>query len=463
MPANHTIKKFSRTISGVTPVAVMTMPIRCPGECVFCPTYAEAPKSYTPESPAVLRAKSCDYDAAKQVELRLKILSEMGHPADKIELIVMGGTFLSYPEEYQYSFIKSCYDAMNGWLSASLDEAKQINETALHRCVGLCIETRPDWCGEREMQRMLEFGTTRVELGVQTLDDDIYNLVRRGHKVNDVIKATRLLKNHGIKVYYHWMPGLPGSSIVRDLELSSKMFNETDFRPDGLKLYPTLVVSETELEKWYLAGKYTPYSMEAMVDLLIDIKKMVPKYVRIPRVMRDIPSKFIVAGCKDLALRSSVQLSMKTKNVQCQCIRCREYGHRTRDGWLIGEPGLHRFDYDASGGKEIFLSFEDNQATLFGLLRLRIDISGEDVYPAMVREIHVFGTEVPIGEQNRLAAQHKGLGTQLLKEAERIACEEFAIGKIAVISGVGARSYFRTEFGYSLEGQYMVKSLKQDA
>ncbi|MCX6004607.1 MAG: tRNA uridine(34) 5-carboxymethylaminomethyl modification radical SAM/GNAT enzyme Elp3, partial [Chloroflexi bacterium] len=435
----------------------MTMPIRCPGECIFCPTYAEAPKSYTPESPAVLRAKSCDYDAAKQVELRLKILSKMGHPADKVELIIMGGTFLSYPEEYQYSFIKSCYDAMNGQPSASLDEAKQINETASHRCVGLCIETRPDWCGDKEVQRMLEFGTTRVELGVQTLDDDIYSTVRRGHKVEDVISATCLLKNYGLKVYYHWMPGLPGSTASRDLELSNKMFSETDYKPDGLKLYPTVVVSETELEKWYLAGIYTPYSMDDMVDLLIDIKKLVPKYVRIARIMRDIPTKFIVAGCKDLALRSSIKESMKTKNVQCQCIRCREYGHRLRDGWQIGLPSLHRYDYDASGGKEIFLSFEDEQATLFGLLRLRIDTIGKDIYPAMVREIHVFGSEVPLGEQNKLAAQHKGLGSQLLKEAERIASEEFSAGKIAVISGVGARAYFRTEFGYRLEGHYMVK------
>jgi elongator complex protein 3 len=463
MPSNHTIKKFSRTISGVTPVAVMTMPIRCPGECIFCPTYSEAPKSYTPESPAVLRAKSCDYDAAKQVELRLNILSRMGHPADKVELIIMGGTFLSYPEQYQHSFVKSCYDAMNGRPANSLDEAKQINETASHRCVGLCIETRPDWCGEKEVQRMLEFGTTRVELGVQTLDDSIYDTVRRGHKVEDVVRATRLLKNYGLKVYYHWMPGLPGSTIAHDLELSEKMFSETDYKPDGLKLYPTVVVSETELEKWYLEGRYIPYPMDKMVDLLIDIKKLVPKYVRIPRVMRDIPNKFIVAGCKDLSLRSSLRQSMQTKNVQCQCIRCREYGHRMRDGWQVGEPSLRRYDYDASGGKEIFLSFEDNQATLFGLLRLRIDTSGEDIYPAMVRELHVFGTEVPIGEQNKLAAQHKGLGAQLLKEAERIAREEFSIGKIAVISGVGARAYFRAEFGYHLEGHYMLKSLKPDA
>jgi elongator complex protein 3 len=455
------MKKISRTISGVTPVAIMGKPIGCPGECVYCPTFPDAPKSYTPESPAVLRAKLCNYDSKRQVEERLRILLGMGHPADKVELIVMGGTFLAYPEEYQYQFIKDCYDGLNGGESPSLEAAKQINEFAEHRCVGLCIETRPDWCREDEVRRMLEFGTTRVELGVQTLDDDIYRLVKRGHGVVDVVKATKLLKDYGFKVYYHWMPGLPGSTSERDLELSRELFDSEDFRPDGLKLYPTLVIAGTELEAWYRDNRYQPYLMDEMAGLMISIKTQVPGYVRIPRVMRDIPNKFIVAGCKDLALRSALKKRMEEIGVRCSCIRCREYGHRLRDGWKIGEPRLKRWDYEASGGKEIFLSFEDEAETLFGLLRMRVGssaVGSGDL--AMVRELHVFGSEVPLGEQRASAAQHRGLGGELLKEAERIARDEFQANKIAVISGVGAREYFRSECGYELDGDYMVKDLQ---
>jgi len=454
------MRKISRTISGVTPVAIMGKPIGCPGECVYCPTFPDAPKSYTPESPAVLRAKVCNYDPRRQVEERLRILSDMGHPADKVELIVMGGTFLAYPEDYQYHFIKDCYDGLNGSESLSLEAAKQMNEIAEHRCVGLCIETRPDWCREDDVRRMLEFGATRVELGVQTLDDDIYRLVKRGHGVADVVRATKLLKDYGFKVYYHWMPGLPGSTLEHDLELSWELFHDEDFRPDGLKLYPTLVIAGTELEAWYRDDRYKPYPMDEMAGLMISIKTKVPSYARIPRVMRDIPNKFIVAGCKDLALRSVLKKRMEEIGVRCSCIRCREYGHRLRDGWKIGTPSLKRRDYEASGGREVFLSFEDEGETLFGLLRMRVGssaVGNGDL--AMVRELHVFGSEVPLGEQRSSAAQHRGLGGELLKEAERIAIDELRTHKIAVISGVGAREYFRSEWGYELDGAYMVKKL----
>jgi elongator complex protein 3 len=454
------VRKISRTISGVTPVAVMVKPIGCPGECIYCPTFPDAPKSYTPELSVVHRAKLCNYKPKRQVEERLRILSDMGHPADKVELIVMGGTFLSYPKEYQYQFIKDCYDGLNSRESPSLEAAKQMNETAKYRCVGLCIETRPDWCREEEVRRMLEFGTTRVELGVQTLDDDIYRLVKRGHSVAEVVRATKLLKDYGFKVYYHWMPGLPGSTSEHDLELSRELFDNEDFRPDGLKLYPTLVVAGTELETWYRDDRYQPYPMDEMAGLMIGIKTLVPGYARIPRVMRDIPTKFIVAGCKDLALRSALKKRMEEIGVRCNCIRCREYGHRLRDGWKIGEPNLRRREYEASGGKEVFLSFEDEGETLFGLLRIRVGssaVGNGDL--AMVRELHVFGAEVPLGEQRVGAAQHRGLGGELLKEAERIARDEFQARKIAVISGVGAREYFRSECGYELEGDYMVKEL----
>ena len=459
------MKKITRTISGVTPVAVMTQPMKCPGQCIYCPTYLATPQSYTPESPVVLRAKECDFNANRQVKIRLKVLSEMGHPTDKVELIVMGGTFLAYPKDYQYQFIKDCFDALNGEESATLAEAKRLNETANHRCTGLCIETRPDWCGQEEIDQMLEFGTTRVELGVQTLNDEIYHLVRRGHRVEDVVTATTLLKEHGFKVHYHWMPGLPGSTPEQDLELSRQLFSDAHFKPDGLKLYPTMVVEGTELEKWYQDERYRPYDDETMINLLVDIKSIVPKYVRISRVLRDIPSKFIVGGLKD-AVRDLVRQRMEQQAIECKCIRCREYGHRAQDGWEIGEPRMVRMDYEASGGKEIFLSFEDENETLFGLLRMRIQ-SKPIAAPeqenkgnlALIRELHIYGPEVPLSQQKEEAAQHKGLGKALLKEAERIAAQEFQIERMAVLSGIGAKEYYRSEFGCNSQGEYMVKSL----
>jgi len=460
------MRKFARTISGVTPLAVMTRPMSCPGKCLYCPTYSDAPQSYTPESPAVLRAMTCDYDAREQVALRLRMFTEMGHPTDKIELIIMGGTFLAHPVDYQYQFIKDCYDGLNGVTSETLEEAKHINETAGHRCTGLCIETRPDWCGQSEIERMLEFGTTRVELGVQTLSDDVYKLVGRGHGVEDVVRATALLREHAFKVYYHWMPGLPGSTPEMDLELSRVLFNDDNFRPDGLKLYPTMVVEGTGLEKWYREGRYQPYDDDTMVNLTVAIKSIVPKYVRISRVLRDIPSKFIVAGLKD-SLRDIVRERMKQAAIECRCIRCREYGHRARDGWEIGEPRMVRMDYYASDGKEVFLSFEDDAETLFGLLRMRIQSRPVPVLSqgingnlALIRELHVFGPEVPLSEQRTEAAQHKGLGKALLREAERIARDEFKAYQMIVLSGTGAKEYYRTEFGYSAQGDYMVKPLR---
>ena len=460
------IRKFTRTISGVTPLAVMTMPMSCPGRCLYCPTYPDAPQSYTPESPAVLRARRYDYDARQQVEVRLGTFAEMGHPTDKIELIIMGGTFLSHPIDYQYRFIKDCYDGLNGVTSATLEEAKRLNETARHRCTGLCIETRPDWCGQAEIERMLEFGATRVELGVQTLSDEIYRLVRRGHGVAAVVEATARLREHGFKVYYHWMPGLPGSTPEKDLEMSRTLFTDDRFRPDGLKLYPTMVVAGTELEKWYREGRYQPYDDDTMVNLTIGIKSIVPKYVRISRVLRDIPSKFIVAGLKD-SLRDIVRERMGQEAIVCHCIRCREYGHRAQAGWEIGEPRLVRMDYDAAGGKEVFLSFEDEKETLFGLLRLRIQSrpipvlgQSQDGNLALIRELHVFGPEVPLSEQRMEAAQHKGLGKALLREAERIARDEFKACRMVVLSGTGAKEYYRTEFGYISQGDYLVKTLR---
>jgi elongator complex protein 3 len=457
------MKKTTRTISGITPVAVMNQPMGCPGRCVYCPTFTATPQSYTPESPAVLRARACEYDAKKQVELRLKALVEMGHPTDKIELIIMGGTFPATPPEYQYRFIKESFDALNSRVSTNLEEAKALNETSAHRCTGLCIETRPDFCGQPEIDRMLKFGTTRVEIGVQILSDEIYQKVKRGHTVEDVARASALLRENGLKVHYHWMPGLPGSTPGEDLRLTELLFHDSQFRPDGLKIYPTMVVEGTELEKWYREGLYQPYDNGTMMNLIAHIKAQVPKYVRISRVLRDIPAKFIVGGLRD-SMRDPMRLLMQQMGLQCRCIRCREYGFRIRDKQQIGEPQLTRLDYEASNGKEIFLSFEDGKETLFGLIRLRIqnkpvvNLGEIGQNSGIIRELHVFGPELPLNQRQDNSAQHKGFGKSLLREAERIVRDEFHRDWIAVLSGVGAREYYRNE-GYNLQGFYMVKKL----
>ncbi|MBA7704946.1 tRNA uridine(34) acetyltransferase [subsurface metagenome] len=260
------------------------------------------------------------------------------------------------------------------------------------------------------------------------------------------------------------MPGLPGSTPEEDLELSKQLFSDARFKPDGLKLYPTMVVDGTELEKWYRDKRYQPYDDDTMINLICQIKSIVPKYVRISRVLRDIPSRFIVGGLKD-SLRDEVRQRMKQQDIECRCIRCREYGHRSQDGWEIGEPRMVRMDYEASGGKEIFLSFEDGNETLFGLLRMRIQskpiasLGHEEGNLAIIRELHIYGPEVSLRQRNPAAAQHKGLGKALLKEAERIAGDEFQVQQMVVLSGTGAKEYYRSEFGYSSQGDYMVKSL----
>ncbi len=462
------MRKLSRTISGVTPVAVMVEPMGCPGKCIYCPTYSSTPQSYTPESPVVIRARACGYDARKQVEFRLRILSEMGHPTDKVELIIMGGTFLAAPPEYQFRFIQDCYDALNGQLSPDLEAAKTINETAPNRCVGLCIETRPDFCTPDDVTRMLQLGATRVELGVQLLDDTVYETVRRGHQVADVVAATHLLRNHGFKVHYHWMPGLPGSSPQNDLALSRLLFDDPRFRPDGLKIYPTMVVAGTELDQWFRDGRYRPYDNETMINLVAAIKAIVPGYVRISRVLRDIPATYITGGLKN-SLRDVVRERMNAAGTYCRCIRCREYGHRRRLRLPVSEPSLTRLDYPAAGGREVFLAFEDKYETLFGLLRLRVQETPLLDMPspiAVIRELHVYGPEIRLSSRpgqpeiadSLQAVQHRGFGRALLAEAERLAHTEFHSRQIAVLSGVGAKQYY-AETGYRKHGDYMVKSL----
>jgi len=441
---NILLKKPSRNISGVTVIAVMSKPRKCPhGKCLMCPEVEGVPESYTGKEPAARRGLMFNFDPYKQVHNRLKQYYSVGHTPSKIELIIMGGTFLSFPEEYQEWFITKCYQALNDYPGASekdtsLEETQRINETSKHRCVAVVFETRPDWCDTREINNMLRFGGTRVELGVQSLDDNILKNINRGHSVQHTINATRRLREAGLKVDYHVMLGLPGSSFESDKKMFNELFTNPNFRPDGLKIYPTLVIEGTELFDMWKRGAYKPIDDDYVIKLLSEVKTFIPEYVRIKRIMRDIPLTEISAGPKSSNLREKVWSVM---NAKCNCIRCREAGRKK----VVGEIRLVKREYEASGGKEIFLSFESDNA-LIGFLRLRI---GKKCF---VRELHVYGSQVPIGKVGE-SWQHKGYGKRLLNEAEKLANH-----KLYITSGIGVRQYYK-KLGYEKEGFYMVKKL----
>jgi elongator complex protein 3 len=444
------IKKPTKTISGITPVAVMLPPRRCEhGNCIYCPNL-NAPQSYTPKSPVVLRASSLNYDAYKQVTARIKAFESMNHPTEKIELIIMGGTFLEYPKEFQYDFIKGLYDGLNGKKAKSLKEAQKINELEKHRAVALCVETRPDVCIEF-IDRMREWGVTRIELGVQIIDDNIYKKVKRGHTVNDVIKATKALKEAGFKIGYHIMPGLPGSSIKKDIKLFKKIFKDQRFKPDQVKLYPCQVMPNSVLEKMYWEKKYIPYTKEETEKVLLEMIKIVPRYTRIMRIMREIPPEYLIAGTKRIDLRNEIEKELRKKKTKLKEIRYREIGFAFQRGKVDTNLKLKKTKYKASEGTEYFLEIVNKEDILFGLLRLRLSKEG-----AIIREIHVYGQSLKLGEKGKLS-QHKGLGKWLIQEAEKIT-KKNKYKKLKVISGIGVREYYK-KLGYKLEGTYMVKEL----
>jgi elongator complex protein 3 len=453
-PKSGEVRKPTKTISGITPVAVMLPPHKCKhGNCLYCPNL-NVPQSYTPKSPVVMRASAVNYDSCKQVKARLKAFEVMNHPTEKVEIIIMGGTFLEYPEKFQYDFIKGIYDGLNGKISKNLKESQELNENSEHRCVALCIETRPDVCCEF-IERIREFGCTRVELGVQILDNDIYEKVKRGHRVEDVIKATKCLRNTGFKIGYHIMPGLPGSNLKKDLKLFKKIFSDERFKPDQLKIYPCQVMPGSELEKIYWKGEYKPYSKEKIEKVLVKMLKVVPRYCRVMRVMREIPPEYLVAGTIKIDLRKDIEEELRKKNSKIKEIRYREIGFALRDGKKINEDlKLKITKYKASGGDEYFLEIVNSEDILFGLLRLRIFDN-----QAIIREVHVYGKSLKLGEKGNLS-QHLGLGKKLMKKAEEIV-ERNKIKKISVISGIGVREYYK-KLGYDLEKdkkEFMVKFL----
>ena len=463
--------KQVRSASGVTTVAVMPKPYACPhGECTYCPGGPEVgvPRAYTGKEPAVMRALENQYDPFLQVQSRLSQLHAMGHPVDKVELILVGGTFPFLPRTYQEEFVKRCLDAMNGINSNSLGEAKMLAESASVKNVGITIETRPDWSRKGHVDHMLSMGVTRVEIGVQTLYDDVYQRIHRDHSVQDVAEATQTLKDSGLKVGYHMMLGLPGCDPDRDLEAFRRIFEDPDFKPDMLKIYPCLVTLGTRLYDEWRRGEYRPYSTEQSAQLIAKIKKHVPRWVRIMRIQREIPMDGISDGVKHGNLRQYVEQELQNQGIQCQCIRCREAGlaylknGQTPD---LDRVELKRTNYDGSRGTDHFLSFEDpRQSLLLGYLRLRIpsegvhrpEIVGQDC--AIIRELHVFGQTVPVGHRLEGAIQHKGYGSRLIAEAERIATKEYDLKKILVISALGTRKYY-SRFGYVNDGPYVSKRI----
>ncbi|MBN2478426.1 tRNA uridine(34) 5-carboxymethylaminomethyl modification radical SAM/GNAT enzyme Elp3 [Candidatus Micrarchaeota archaeon] len=454
------LKKPMRTLSGVTPVAVMIRPDdSCLWKCIYCPFTGKAAKSYTGEEPAALRARNEGFDPSRQVLSRLRQFRESGHPTDKCEVIVMGGTFLRTPEKYQRNFIKKIYDSMNGKTSRNLADAKKLNEKSKHRIVGLTIETRPDVCSEKDINKMLEYGATRVEIGVQHPDNRIYRIINRGHTVEDVVSATRSLRNAGLKIVYHLMPGLPGSDIKKDKKMIEKIFCDERFKPDMLKIYPTLVLPGTALYRMMQERKYKPLETSKAVEIISEWYGKVPEYVRIMRIQRDIPADLIGEGVKKSNLRQLVEISLKEKGITPAEIRSREAGLRNK---ILNPENteLRMLEYNAGGGKEFFISCTGPENILAGFIRLRFP-SGSfrkeiDKKTALIRELHVYGGEAEIGKKGNV--QHKGFGKILLKKAEQTALNN-GKDKMCIISGTGVREYYRS-FGYVLEGPYMVRQLK---
>jgi elongator complex protein 3 len=463
-------KKSMRTISGVAIVAVMTSPESCPhGLCIPCPGGPDydTPQSYTGFEPAAMRALLNDFDPFMQTRSRLDQLKAIGHSVDKIDFIIMGGTFTARNPYYQEWFVEHCFDALNNKDSESLEQAKKGNESAESRCIGLTVETRPDWFRIRHADQTLNLGATRVELGIQTVFDDILNIIERGHTVTDSINATRIAKESGFKVCYHMMPGLPCSDENRDIESFQTIFENPQFKPDMLKIYPTLTIKGTKLYDLWNKGDFEPLSTDNASKLIAKIKSVIPEWIRIQRIQRDVPSNHIDAGVDKSNLRQYVADELIKQNLECRCIRCREIGHKSlKENIEINENviGLSTTYYEASGGEEVFISLvEEDLDALIGYLRLR-DINNShrselNKNPCMIiRELKIVGRELSIGERESKALQHKGYGKELLEEAERICLEEYDKSKLFVLSGVGVKQYYRY-LGFKDDGVYLSKTI----
>lgn len=466
--------KPMRTLSGVTTVTVLTKPYPCPGKCIFCPTDVRMPKSYLPDEPGAMRAVEHQFDPYDQVMSRINQLNGLGHPTDKIELLILGGTWSSYRRDYQEWFVKRCFDAMNaptplsppspkgkgekgGLGEGELSEAHTFNETASHRNVGLVIETRPDEITPDEIRWLRHLGVTKVQMGAQSLDDRILELNKRGHDVECTRRATALLRAAGFKIVLHWMPNLLGATPESDREDFARLWK--DFCPDEIKIYPNQLLANTELYEYWQRGEFKPYTTEELIHLIADIKPTIPRYCRVNRVIRDIPSTNVVEGNRRTSLRQDVHDEMKRRGTQCQCVRCREVRSKS-----VHTDSLKLDDlvYQAGAAEEHFISFITPEDKLAGFVRLSLpgrgspqtgisDLDGA----ALIREVHVYGQSLPVGAEKNGAAQHVGLGTRLLEEAERIANTN-GFERMAVISAVGTRGYY-LERGFERGELYLVK------
>ncbi len=501
-----------RTLSGVAPVAIMTKPISCPhGTCIYCPGgpesfFGSVPQSYTGHEPATMRAISNNFDSYLQAMNRISQYYATAHNPEKLELIIMGGTFPSFPREYREEFVSGAFQAANDFSEmffegsgfspekfneffshgekhfgaevkekllrmkrpANIEREHARNEKAKARIVSLCIETKPDWCREKEVNEMLGLGTTRVELGVQSIYNDVLKYTNRGHGVEDSVEATRLLKDSGLKVAYHMMPGQPLSSREKDIEMFREIFANPDFRPDGLKIYPCMVMPGTALARLYEKGRFTPLSTGEAAEIIAEASRFIPYYARVYRIQRDIPTKFALAGIDRNNLRQIVEMKMSETGIKGRDIRARETGINRGKGVEAdySEMKIVAGEYAASSGTEIFISIEDEKNDLIaGFCRLRKPFrpfrKEFTENTCCIRELHVFGPAVALGEKNPESEQHKGFGKRLVLEAEKIAAEKFDAGKMLVISGVGARDYYARKLGYGREGAYMSKRLEK--
>lgn len=469
--------KKVRGASGIYTVAVMTKPSRCPKErpCLYCPGGVESgtPQSYLGKEPALMRGLQTGFDPYLQVRYRIDQYEAIGHAPSKIHLIIMGGTFPAADLEYQEWFMTRCFQAMNdfpevkGWRWQYLEEAMEENELARVRCTGITLETRPDWAGERQTDRMIWLGATLVEMGVQALDNRVLLLANRGHSVEDVVSATRILRDSGLKVGYHMMPGLPGRGADEDLEDLARIFEDPDFRPDYLKIYPTLVIEGTGLFELWKGGRYRAMGVEEAAELIKKASEHFPEWVRVARIQRDVPAEIIVDGVRASNLRELVEERLSREGGRCRCIRCREIGLAEAKGLRISspDPKIRIQTYGAGGGQEEFISVVDEKSgLLIGFLRLRVPSEWahrkEARGAAVIRELHVYGKQIPVGKRDEGGFQHHGWGTELLKRAEEIALEKYDCRRIVVLPGAGVREYYRKK-GYTKirSSPFMVKEL----
>jgi elongator complex protein 3 len=483
-----------RSTSGIAVVTSLVKPYACPGKCVYCPTEVRMPKSYIASEPAAARSLRLDFNPYHLMQKRIDVLEKNGHPVDKIEYIVKGGTWNAYPLKYQYWYILESFKACNNlsrrvraphtneshWdkrslkdLIAEVEKEQRYNERAAYRIIGITLETRPDAITPKTIYHMRLQGCTRIELGLQAPDDDILALIQRGHTVEEFHRAIWLLRCAGFKVDLHFMPDLPGTTPDHDIAMYTTLFDDPTLKPDMVKIYPNTVIKSAELYQWFLDGRYKSYGSEELFRALLEMKRRTPRYCRISRLIRDIPATEIEDGNKTTNLREVLAHKLTELGEVCVCLRCREI---SRHPIAHNEtPVLFVDTYDTVGGTEYFLSYEDkNRTAVFGFLRLRIPedqnlfrtqeqklhtFMPETRGSALIRELHVYGQLVPIGKRKLKASQHKGIGKKLMAEAERIAVKS-GYKKITVISGVGVRGYYR-KLGYRKMGTYMVKKLIQ--